>query len=132
MPNLNLSALENTNTATAITTSYDLAKKISLEQDIFARATINIWASMLEIQFANISGPTKITACLSRDPTGDDYILTATETTIQTGLTTDSKGSALIRLDVIVRDVLDKILYLHIKTNSGTLDVTSAGLTFQY
>ena len=132
MSNLNLSVLSSTATATGINTGYDLAKKIPLEMDLFARAQINIWASMLEVQMQNVSGATKITCCLSRDPLGDDFILTATETTIQTGLSTDSKGSALIRLDVVLRDVNDKILYLHCKTNAGTIDIVSAGLTFQY
>ena len=132
MANLSLSVLGSTNTAAAINTGYDLAKKIALEQDLFARGQINIWASMLEVQMINISGATKITCKLSRDPEGDNYVLTATQTDIDVGLTTDTSGTALIRLDVVIRDVNDKILYLHIKTNAGTIDVSSAGLTFQY
>ena len=132
MANLNLSVLGNTNTATSISTGYDLSKKIALEMDLFARSQINILASMLEIQCQSISGASTVTCCLSRDPLGDDFVLTATETTIQTGLSDDTKGSALIRLDVIIRDVNDKILYLHVRTNAGTLDIVSAGLTFRY
>jgi hypothetical protein len=130
--NLNLSVLKSTDTATNIGTGYDLTKKVPLEQDLFARAQINIWASMLEVQMRNIAGATKITCRLSRDPSGDDYVLTSTQTDIDVGLTTDTSGTALIRLDVIIRDVNDQILYLHIKTNAGTLDIVSAGLTFQY
>ena len=132
MSNLNLSVLDSTNTATGINTGYDITKKIALEQDLFARGQINIWASMLEVQMSNISGATKITCKLSRDPEGDNYVLTATQTDIDPGLTTETKGTALIRLDVVIRDVNDKILYLHVKTNAGTIDIVSAGLTFQY
>lgn len=132
MANLNLSVLSNTNTATTISTGYDLSKKVALEMDLFARSQINILASMLEIQCQNISGASTVTCCISRDPLGDDFVLTATETTIQTGLSDDTKGTALIRLDVIIRDVNDKILYLHVKTNAGNLDIVSAGLTFRY
>lgn len=132
MSNLNLSTLSSTNTATGINTGYDLTKKIALQQDLFARGQINILASMLEVQMSNISGADKITCKLSRDPEGDDYVLTATQTSIDAGLTTSNKGSALIKLDVIIRDVNDKILYLHVKTNAGTIDIVSAGLTFQY
>ena len=132
MANLNLSVLDSTNTAAAINTGYDLTKKIALEQDLFARGQINIWASMLEVQMLNISGATKITCKLSRDPEGDNYVLTATQTDIDVGLTTDTSGTALIRLDVVIRDVNDQILYLHIKTDAGTIDISSAGLTFQY
>ena len=132
MSNLNLSVLDSTNTATGINTGYDITKKIALEQDLFARGQINIWASMLEVQMSNISGATKITCKLSRDPEGDNYVLTTTQTDIDAGLTTETKGTALIRLDVVIRDVNDKILYLHVKTNAGTIDIVSAGLTFQY
>lgn len=132
MSNLNLSVLSSTGTATGINTGFALDKKVPLEMDLFARSQINILASMLEIQMDNVSGATKITCCLSRDPLGDDFVLTQTETTIQSGLTNNTKGSALIRLDVVLRDVNDKILYLHVKTNAGTIDIVSAGLTFRY
>tara|TARA_R100000152_G_C6755551_1_gene179285 strand:+ start:144 stop:542 length:399 start_codon:yes stop_codon:yes gene_type:complete len=132
MANLNLSCLKSTATSTAISTGYDLAKKIPLEADLFAIHQINIKASMLKIQLENISGATTIDCCLSRDPLGNDYVLTETKTDIQAGLTTSTDGTALIRLDVIIQDLNDDILYLHIKTNAGTVDVSSAGLSFQY
>jgi hypothetical protein len=132
MSNLNLSVMASTNTAIGIGTGYDTTKAISLEQDLFARSSISVLASLLEVQLANISGATKINCCLSRDPAGDDFVLTDTQTTIQTGLTTDSKGAALIRLDVVIKDLNDNILYLHVKTNAGTLDINSAGLTFRF
>ena len=132
MSNLNLSVLSSTGTATGINTGFSLDKKIPLEMDLFARSQINILASMLEVQMDNVSGATKITCRISRDPEGDNYVLTSTESTIDTGLTNNTKGSALIRLDVVLRDVNDKILYLHVKTNSGTIDIVSAGLTFRY
>lgn len=126
-----LGSMNSTNTATAIGTSYDTAKAITLEYVRFGTSKITILASMLEIQFANISGATKITACLSREPQGDDFVLTSTQSTIEAGLTTSSKGTALIRLDVILRDVQDQVLYLHTKTDAGTLDISSAALTYQ-
>lgn len=132
MSNLNLSVMASTNTATGIGTGYDTAKAISLEQDLFARSQISVLASLLEVQFSNISGATKVTCCLSRDPAGDDFVLTETETTIQNGLTTNSKGAAMINLPVVIKDLNDNILYLHVKTNAGTLDINSAGLTFRF
>jgi len=132
MSNLNLDALKSTNTAASVGTGYDLTKKISLELDLFAREKISILASMLEIKCINVSGATKLTCCLSRDTTGDDFVLTETETTLQAGLTTTSTAVGLIRLDVVIRDLNDKILYLHVKTNAGTVDIDSADLTFRY
>ena len=132
MSNLNLSVLASTNTATNIGTGYATAKAISLEQDLFARSQISVLASLLEVQFVNISGATKITCCLSRDRAGDNFVLTETETTIQTGLSTSSVGAALVRMDAVIKDLNDNILYLHVKTNAGTLDISSAGLTFRF
>lgn len=132
MANLNLSVLSSTATAAGVGTGYDLAKKIPLEMNLFARSNIIILASMLDIQMENISGATKITCRISRDPEGDNYVLTSTETTIDPGLTTPTKGSALINIPVIIRDIGDKILYLHVKANAGTIDIVSAGLTFRY
>lgn len=132
MSNLNLDVMQNTNTAAGIGTGYDLTKKILLQQDVFARSKIQVHASLLEVQLDNISGATKITCCLSRDAAGDNFVLTETQTNIQSGLTTSSKGTAQIKLDVIIKDLDDNILYLHIKTNAGSISVSSAGLTFRY
>ena len=128
---LTLGSMTNSNTATAIGTTYDAGKAVHLEYQRFGSSKISVWASMLEVQFSNIDSVTKITACLSRDAAGDDYVLTSTESEIQVGITTNTKGSALFRLDVVIRDVQDQVLYLHIKTNAGTLDVSGAALTYQ-
>jgi len=132
MANLNFSALKSTNQAASIGTGYDLAKKIILEADLFATHQINFKASLLKIQLKNISGATQLDCCISKDALGDNYILTETKTDIQTGLTTSTNGTALIKFDVIIQDVNDDILYLHIKTNAGTVDVDTAGLTFEF
>lgn len=132
MSNMNLSVMKSETGASSIGTGYDLLKKVSLHQDLFARSQINFLGSLLEVQCSNISGATKITCCLSRDSLGDDLILTSTETTLQNGLTTSSKGCGLIKLDAILQDVNDSILWLHVKTNAGTLDIDSAKLTFRY
>ena len=33
---------------------------------------------------------------------------------------------------IILRDIQDKVLYLHVRTNTGTTDVSVAALTYQY
>ena len=132
MSNLNLDALKSTNTATSVSTGYDLTKQIRLEIDLFARESISILASMLEVKCVNVAGATKITCCISRDTAGDDFVLTETQTDLQAGLTTTSSAKGLINLPVIIRDLNDKILYLHVRTNAGTVDIESALLTFRY
>jgi hypothetical protein len=128
---LSLGSMTNINTSTAIGSTYDVSKAVRLQYSKFGTSKILIHASMLEVQMSNISGPTKITVKLSRDASADNYVLTSTESIIEYGETTNSKGSALIRLDVILSDVEDQILYLHVKSDSGTLDISSAALNFE-
>ena len=118
--------------STGITTQYDTSKAVALQYTKFGTAQINVVASMLEVQLSNISSANKLYATLSRDPAGDNILMTETRSDIQTGITTNTKGAALYRLDVIIRDIQDKTLYLHVRTNTGTCDVANASLTYQY
>ena len=129
---LKLDQMLNTTGATGITTAYSTAKAIPLQYTKYGTAQIAVMASMLEVQLSNISGANKIYASLSRDEAGDNLIMTETRSDVQTGITTNTKGALLYRLDVILRDIQDKTLYLHIRTNAGTCDVSSASLTYQY
>jgi hypothetical protein len=132
MANLNLDHMINTSGATGITTTYSTAKAIALNYTKFGTSQINVLASMLEVQLSNISGANKVYASLSRDPAGDVLVMTETRSDVQTGITTATKGAVLYRLDVIIRDLQDKVLYLHVRTNTGTCDVDEASLTYQY
>jgi len=129
---LNLDQMRNTSGVTGINTNYQSTKKITLQYTKFGTAQINILASMLEIQLSNISSATQIYASITRDSAGDEFVMTETRADIQTGITTNTKGTASYRLDIIVRDVTDKVLYLHVRTNTGTTNVTAAALTYQY
>ena len=113
-----------------IDTVYDTSKVVSLQYIKFGRQQINVHASMLEVQLSNISNATKLYATLSRDAAGDNILMTETRTDLQTGITTNTKGCGLYRMDVIIRDIQDKTLYLHVRTNAGTCDVDSASLTY--
>lgn len=130
MPNFD--QMRNTTGVTGITTNYDTAKSLALNYTKYGTSQINIMASMVEIQLSNISGANKLYACVSRDPNGDQLVMTETRSDVQTGLTTNTKGAALYRLDVIIRDLQDKVLYLHVRTNAGTCDVSEASLTYEY
>tara|TARA_B100001093_G_scaffold310580_1_gene296339 strand:+ start:120 stop:512 length:393 start_codon:yes stop_codon:yes gene_type:complete len=113
-----------------IDTAYDTEKVVSLQYVKFGRQQINVHASMLEVQLSNISNATKLYATLSRDAAGDNILMTETRTDLQTGITTNTKGCGLYRMDVIIRDIQDKTLYLHVRTNTGTCTVDSASLTY--
>ena len=86
---------------------------------------------MLEVQLSNISNVTKLFSTVTRDAAGDKILMTETRSDIQLGLTTSTVGAASYRLDVVIRDIQDKTLYVHIRTNTGTCDVDSASLTYE-
>jgi hypothetical protein len=129
---LNLDQMRCACVTTGITTNYNTSKSIPLEYTKYGSSQINVVASMLEVQLTNISSATKIYAAISRDTQGDEFVMTETRSDIQTGLTTNTKGTVLYRLDIILRDIQDKVLYLHVRTNTGTTDVAVAALTYQY
>lgn len=122
--------MESVAGVSAIDTAYDTGKVVTLQYIRFGRQQINVHASMLEVQLSNIDSVTKLYATLSRDAAGDNILMTETRTDLQTGITTNTKGCGLYRMDVIIRDIQDKTLYLHVRTNTGTCNVDSASLTY--
>ena len=115
---------------TGIDTAYDTSKAVALQYTKYGKQQINVHASMLEVQLSNISSVTKLYATLSRDSAGDNILMTETRSDIPTGIPTNTKGCALYRIAVMIRDIQDKTLYLHVRTNSGSCDVDSASLTY--
>ena len=122
--------MESVSGVSAIDTTYDTSKVVTLQYVRFGRQQINVHASMLEVQLSNIDSASKLFATLSRDSSGDNILMTETKTDIQTGITTNTKGCGLYRMDVIIRDIQDKTLYLHVRTNTGSCNVDSASLTY--
>ena len=122
----------STTGSTGITTNYNTAKAVVLSYTKFGTSQINVRASMLEIQLSNVDGATKLYATVTRDAAGDNILMTETRSDIQTGLTTSTLGAASYRLDVVIRDIQDKTLYVHVRTNTGTCDVVSGALTYEY
>tara|TARA_Y100001973_G_C5107982_1_gene286150 strand:- start:480 stop:932 length:453 start_codon:yes stop_codon:yes gene_type:complete len=122
----------STTGSTGITTNYNTAKAVVLSYTKFGTSQINVRASMLEIQLSNVDGVTKLYATVTRDAAGDNILMTETRSDIQTGLTTSTLGAASYRLDVVIRDIQDKTLYVHVRTNTGTCDVVSGALTYEY
>tara|TARA_R100000426_G_scaffold28654_2_gene23963 strand:+ start:1167 stop:1559 length:393 start_codon:yes stop_codon:yes gene_type:complete len=121
----------STSGATGISATYDTAKAVPLSYTKYGTSQINVKASMLEVQLSNISNVTKLFSTVTRDAAGDNILMTETRSDIQLGLTTSTVGAASYRLDVVIRDIQDKTLYVHIRTNTGTCDVDSASLTYE-
>ena len=123
--------MESATGATGIVTTYDTNKAIALVYKKFGTMQIAVKASMLEVQLSNVSSVTKLYATVSRDAQGDNIIMTETRSDVQPGITTNTKGAALYRLDVIIRDIQDKTLYLHVRTDTGSCDVENAALSYE-
>ena len=119
---------------TNISTVYDLAKQIVIDLNFTPRtARFVAHVSIINVQcsaLAPAEKPEEITIRISEDPEGDQMILTDTVSTLQHGLTTNTKATAIYRLDGIISlDVADTV-YFHIKTDKGTLTVDEVVITY--
>ena len=124
-----------TGSITGIGTTYDLTKKAEIDLNYNPRtARFLAHVSYLNIQCSNLAPadkPDEITICISEDPEGDQMIVTDTASTLQHGLTTDTNATAIYKIDVIITLDRADTVYLHIKTNKGTLELNEAFITWQ-
>lgn len=73
----------------------------------------------LYIYVTTIAGATTLTLQLSSDAAGDRMLIPATTATLVTGFTTAAKGSVVLRADVDMSLITDKVYYT-LKTDAGT------------
>ena len=117
----------STSTLSGLGTSYSNALEVELKA--IPRTALFIGEiSIINIQFTNLSSspkPTKATLCISEDTSGDQFILTETESIIQYGITDATKGTAIYAIrGVIALDIgLNDEVYCWVKTDTGTLDI---------
>lgn len=85
-----------------------------------------LYLDHLEIQLSSIAGgATKVTAWFTWDAAGDEYCQPPVESSINTGFTTATKGTALWGIDSFMRIPEGKTLYLWAKLNAGTANVSA-------
>lgn len=65
------------------------------------------------------AGATALTIQVSSDAAGDKMLIPATTATLNTGLTTATKGSIVLRADVDMSLITDQI-FITLKTDAGT------------
>ena len=129
-----MSDARSTGSTSGIGTSYDLEKRIEIDLNFVprtARFIANV--SLINIQCSSLAPadkPDQITICISEDPEGDEMILTDTSSTLQHGLTTNTKATAIYRIDGIISLDLADTVYCHVKTNKGTLTVDTVVITY--
>lgn len=93
----------------------------------FPDSNASMYLDHLEVQLENIVTAVSVTAWLTWDATGDEFCQPATVATISAGATA-GKGAAMLGIDSNVRFPTGKTLYLWLKVDAGTADVTVARL----
>jgi hypothetical protein len=131
----------NDTTVASIGTSFALAKKIKMQEDVASDANSlhgtlphggARW-SHVDLVFAN-SGAATIDAMICWDSTGDDIAAGPTQNSlnIAAGLTTTGNGMCTLTLDVVPHapagQTDDGVVYLFLKVNAGTINLTKARL----
>jgi hypothetical protein len=114
---------------TSVGTSYDTAKKATLPLQMPSGFPLNFHLSAVYVQMSSISSATKLTIKITTDSGGDEAIVTGTESTIETGVTTSTDGSVVYKLDIdAIFDSSD--VYAFMKTDAGSVSVDSVTLTY--
>ena len=120
----------DTTQKTSVTTSYDASKKATLALQMPSNFPLAFHLEGLFIRMSSLaSSPTKITMKLTTDSGGDEAIVTGTESTIETGVTTATDGSVVYKIDLDY--IFDSSnVYVFFKTDVGSVSVDSVELTY--
>ena len=115
---------------TSVGTSYATAKKATLGLLMPSGFPLAFHLEGLFIRLSSLnSSPTKLTIKITTDANGDEAIITGTESTIETGVTTATDGSVVYKIDLdYIFDSSD--IYVFYKTDAGTVSVDAVELTY--
>lgn len=131
---MGMSDARSTGSVSGIGTTYDLSKKIEIDLGYTPRtARFIAHVSLVNIQcsaLAPADKPEEITIRISEDENGDQMVLTDTVSVLDHGLTTETKATAIYRIDGIISLDSADTVYLHVKTDKGTLTVDQAVITY--
>ena len=115
---------------TSVGTSYATAKKATLPLLMPSGFPLAFHLEGLFIRMSSLnSSPTKLTIKITTDANGDEAIVTGTESTIETGVTTATDGAVVYKIDLdYIFDSSD--IYVFYKTDAGTVSVDAVELTY--
>lgn len=85
--------------------------------------------SALFIYCSNKAGANAMTVRLTEDEAGDKALISDTQVGMTTGLTTNTKTSSIIKIEIVMADQFPTFCW--IKTDAGTADVDSIKLTWR-
>ena len=104
--------------------SFDVGKVLLVDMGMFPpTAAYHGFVSIIQVQCSNISSATTATLRICRDTGGDECLVTDTASSIFTGLTTATKGTACFAVDGFLALEENDQFYCFVKTNAGTIDV---------
>lgn len=118
----------------AIDSTYDLTTAHShLVQYDATSDRSNAFLDSIAIKLESISGATSITMRLTWDAAGDQIVCPDTEAEISFGLTTATTGYAVYAFELPIYGVTstDETLYVFVKTNTGTANMTQTQLMYR-
>lgn len=120
----------DTTQKTSVGTSYDGSKKATLALQMPSNFPLAFHLEGIFIKMSSLaSSPTKITMKLTTDSNGDEAIVTGTESTIETGVTTATDGAVVYKIDLDY--IFDSSnVYVFYKTDAGTVSIDSVELTY--
>jgi hypothetical protein len=114
---------------TSVGTAFDTAKKATLVLKQAPNFPFQYHLEGIFIRVSSISTATKLSIALSLDSGGDEMIVTSTESTITTGVTTAAKGATVYKIDLDY--VFDSgTVFLFAKTDAGTVSIDAVELTY--
>ena len=115
----------------SIGTSFDLAKRIEIDMGMFPpTAAFRGFVSIIQIQMSAISSATTSTIRICRDSSGDEALVTDVTSSIFTGLTTSTKGTACFAVDGFLAVEENDKVFCFVKTNAGTVNVDYIEITW--
>tara|TARA_B100000745_G_scaffold300543_1_gene255136 strand:- start:3901 stop:4317 length:417 start_codon:yes stop_codon:yes gene_type:complete len=121
----------------SVGTSFDAAKRHAHQikiDHVNTDAKFRGWVYAIHIHLTSISSATALTVSLSLDAAGDYKVMPDTSADISLGITTASTGCIGIRFDLPVFQILaahNDYLYLHFKTDAGTVTVAQSCITWR-
>lgn len=125
--------LEQDTTTKAVDTSFGTSKRHSLElrpptmPDGSRRGDLGALYVFLD----TIVTATTLTIRVTRDANGDECLVPDTDSTIWTGVTNSTDGSAVFDLDIPFGLVGGDTVYVFLKLNAGTANWNESALTWQ-
>ena len=123
--------LTNGDTEQAITTGYpDNGLALTKPPTSGKSPTISGVVSGLFIFFHTLSTATSVSVVVTDDAAGDRPLMPETSAILQTGMTTATKGSAVLNFDGLQVYDSNEPVFCWIKTNAGTLTVYDIILTY--